>query len=83
MLVWTDALRLGGVAVRAIPLTPAGEPAGGALTLGEFEHDVHPTYPLALPTPEGVLAVYLAARDPAPAPIQVYSSWIRCLPFGR
>lgn len=83
ILVWTDALRSFGVAMRALPLTAMGEPTGGVLTLGEFGHDVQPMYPIAVPTLEGVLSVYLAARDPAPAPMQVYASRIRCLPFGR
>jgi hypothetical protein len=53
------------------------------MTLGEFGHDVYPTYPAAIVLPEGVLAVYLAARDAEPAPMQVYGSLIRCVPLGR
>jgi hypothetical protein len=83
VLVWSDALRSFGVAVRAMPLTAMGAPAGGVITLGEFGHDVYPTYPAAVATPDGVLAVYLAARDAAPEPMQVYGSMIRCVPFGR
>jgi hypothetical protein len=83
VLVWTDALRSFGVGVRAMPLTATGAPAGGVVTLGEFGHDVYPTYPAAIAVPEGVLAVFLAARNPEPAPMQVYGNLIRCVPFGR
>jgi len=83
VLVWTDALRSFGVGVRAMPLTATGSPAGGVVTLGEFGHDVYPTYPAAIAVPEGVLAVFLAARDAEPAPMQVYGNLIRCVPFGR
>jgi|GEM_PF-2003778 len=83
VLVWTDALRSFGVAVRAMPLTATGAPTGGVVTLGEFGHDVYPTYPEAIAVPDGVLAVFLAARDAEPAPMQVYGSVIRCVPFGR
>jgi len=80
VLVWTDALRSYGVGVRAMPLTAMGAPAGGVVTLGEFGHDVYPTYPAAIATPGGVMVVFLAARDAAPAPMQVYGSLIRCVP---
>lgn len=83
MLVWTDALRSLAVGVRAMPLTATGAPASGVDTLGEFGHGVCPTYPAAIAVLEGVLAVFLAARDAGPASMRVYGNLIRCVPFGR
>ncbi len=82
MLAWTEAARDGGVAMRVMPLSSAGRPVGGVVTLGEFGHDVYFTYPTMLGSTDGILVVYLAQRDPAPAPMQVYASWLTCRTLG-
>lgn len=82
MLVWTDASRARdlGVAVRAMPLSSTGRPLGEVITLGEFGHDINPTYPAMFGSTDGILVAYLAQRDPQPAAMQVYTSFMRCLP---
>ena len=82
LLVWTEAAdRSGAVGVRAQALSPTRRVRIKVVNVGDFGHDAAaPTYPQTIATPDGAVLVYFAQRDPAPAPMELYATPLRCAP---